>query len=195
MPRKPRELVDGGIYHVFNRGNDKMVLFRSPGDFLYFLSELRISLEKYPSDLFHYCVMSNHFHLLLRVREGRSLGRVMHRLQLNYARYFVKKYGFAGHVFGQRFHSPRIPEDSYYLQCGRYIERNPVKAGLAERPADYPYSSSRYYCQGGEDALVTPNIFYEGLAGTAEGRRQAYQDFVGQDEPYAALLDSALSHV
>jgi len=121
MPRKVRELVEGGIYHVYNRGNDRRSLFREESDFEIFRQRLLQAKEKFDLQIYHYCLMSNHFHLLVRVEKGEDLPRFMHALQLNYARYFKRKYRTVGHVFQERFRSPRIPEESYYLQCGRYI--------------------------------------------------------------------------
>ncbi len=123
MPRKPRELVDGGIYHVFNRGNDRRQLFGEPEDYQRFLGDLQRGLTERAAALYHYCLMPNHFHLLLQVQQAPDLPTLMHRLQLGYARYFKKTRAFTGHVFQERFRSPRIAAESYYLQCGRYIVR------------------------------------------------------------------------
>lgn len=119
----------------------------------------------------------------------------MHRTQLAYARYFKKKYKFMGHVFQERFRSPRIPEESYYLQCGRYIERNPVKAGLVKDAAGYPWSSAAYYALGEPDALITPNLYYAGMGASTAERQENYQKFLSMDEPYGAIVDQALTRV
>ncbi len=195
MPRTPRELVDGGIYHVFNRGNDRRQLFGEPEDYRCFLNHLRRGLADRPGALYHYCLMPNHFHLLLAVQHGEDLPALMHRTQLAYARYFKKTRAFTGHVFQERFRSPRIAEESYYLQCGRYIERNPVKAHLVAQAADYPYASARYYALGQPDPLVTPNPYYEAMGQVAEERQQRYREFLALEEPYAPMLDAALTHV
>ncbi|MBI2167363.1 MAG: transposase [Candidatus Omnitrophica bacterium] len=195
MPRKPRELVNEGIYHLFNRGNDRRNLFQEAPDFHHFLSLLLQAAKKYPSEIFHYCLMTNHFHLLVRIARGEDLPPFMHLVQLGYARYFKKKYGFVGHVFQERFRSPRIPEESYYLQCGRYIERNPVSARLVKDPWDYPYSSAPFYASGETDPLVTPNLYYEGMATDSEERRRRYREFLSAEEPYAGMIDKALVKV
>jgi len=195
MPRKVRELLDGGIYHIFNRGNDRRKLFQDPEDFRYFLNQLNHAKEELKAVLYHYCLMTNHFHLLLQVVEGGSLPRLMHRAQLAYARYFKKKYKFMGHVFQERFRSPRIPEESYYLQCGRYIERNPVKAGLVKDATEYIWSSAAYYAHGRPDPLVTPNLYYNGMGVSSTERQDNYQKFLSIDEPYSAIVDQALTRV
>ena len=165
MPRRPRELVDGAIYHVFNRGNDRRILF------------------------------SDHFHLLLKIQKRGDLAKLMHQVQLAYARYFKKTRAFVGHIFQERFRSPRIYEESYYLQCGRYIERNPVKANLVETAAEYVYSSAPFYVLGTKDSLLTPNPYYTQMGKTEKERRQRYQEFLSLDEPYAQMLDTALVKV
>jgi putative transposase len=81
MPRKPREFVDGGIYHVFNRGNNRGSLFRSEGDFDCFLKLIILAKEKYSIQIFHYCLMTNHFHFLLQTKVKDGLPEFMHWLQ------------------------------------------------------------------------------------------------------------------
>ena len=193
MPRRVRELLDEGIYHVFNRGNDKMNLFLEHGDYVYFLKQWGRLKKELRFELYHYCLMSNHFHFLLKVNLGHDLVTLMHRVQLSYACYFKKKYDFVGHVFQERFRSPRIAEDSYYLQCGRYIERNPVKAGLVKEATDYLFSSASFYGLGISNELVTPNIFYLEMEENAERRQQQYREFLKMEEPYCGIIETALA--
>lgn len=192
MTRKARELVNGGIYHVFNRGNDKMDLFRDPMDFRCFRNRLWKIKQALGFQIFHYCLMTNHFHFLLRVLKGSDLPSLMLRLQLSYALYFKKKYEFVGHVYQERFRSPRIAEDSYYLQCGRYIEQNPIQAGLVKEPWTYGYSSAAFYVKGQPDDLVTPNIFYEEMGRSPEERKKNYKNYLMLDDPYAEMIQTAL---
>lgn len=195
MPRKVRELEDGGIYHVFNRGNDRRNLFQDEEDYQFFLSRLLLVKQEFGSEIYHYCLMTNHFHMLMRIKKGNDLSKLMHRSQLAFARYFKKKYEFIGHVFQERFRSPKIHEESYFLQCGRYIERNSVRAGLVKDPWQYPYSSARFYGLGKTDSLVTPNPYYEELGSSDEERKTAYRKFLSIEEPYGAIVDLALTKV
>ena len=158
MPRKPREFVAGGIYHVFNRGNNRRALYEECADFECFMGLLKCAQERERVVIFHYCLMTNHYHLLIRSEEAESLPKFMHWVQLGYARYYKKKHKTTGHVFEERYRSPRIPEESYYLQCGRYIERNPLKAKIVQSAEDYPYSSAKYYVAGKRDLLLTENL-------------------------------------
>jgi putative transposase len=195
MPRKPRELLDGGIYHVFNRGNDRRQLFGEEADYRCFLNYLSTACQLYRAEIYHYCLMPNRYHLLLRISKGSDLAVLMHRLQLAYARYFKKTRGYVGHVFQERYRSPRIVEESYYLQCGRYIERNPVRAELVKEAWEHPYSSARFYVLGDRDSLVTTNLYYNELGQTEAERRQRYNEFLRLEEPYTAVLDEALKKV
>jgi len=195
MPRTPRELVDEGVYHLFNRGNNRRNLFQEKEDFQAFLQELFKAKTKFNAALYHYCLMTNHYHLLLQIPRGEDLPRLMHQVQLSYARYFKKKYSFIGRLFQERFRSPRIPGESYYLQCGRYIERNPVKAGLVQKAWDSPYSSAAFYALGSRDPLITPNLYYEETGRSEEERRANYQKFLSLDEPYGEIIEGALTRV
>lgn len=195
MPRKPRELTDQGIYHLFNRGNNRKDLFCEENDFQVFLYELSRAKNKFSCSIYHYCLMTDHYHLLVRISKGEDLPRFMHQVQLAYARHFKKKYEFLGHVFQERFRSPRIAEESYYLQCGRYIERNPVKAGIARHPWEYPYSSAGYYALGLPDPLVTPNLYYKSMGNFEDERRKSYREFLSMAEPYDAMVDKVLVQV
>ncbi|MBI3306367.1 MAG: transposase [Candidatus Omnitrophica bacterium] len=192
MPRKPREFVDGGIYHIFNRGNDRRKIFLDNKDFECFLNMAGCALEKYPIEIFHYCLMPNHFHFLLKSRAKEGLPAFMHWLQLGYVRYFKKKYETTGHVFEERFKCPRIAEESYYLQCGRYIERNPVKAEMASQAWDYPYSSAAYYAEGREDRLITSNLYYFEMGLHNKDRQQNYKKFLLIEDPYVPMIDTQL---
>ena len=142
MPRKARELVDSGIYHVYSRGNNRQKLFRSGDDYAKYRLLLSEGGSKYRAEIFHYCLMTNHVHLLMRIKDQHDLGKIMHRTQLCYTKYYKKQYRYIGHLYQGRFRSPRIKEESYYLQCGRYIERNPVNAGMVIKAEEYPYSSA-----------------------------------------------------
>jgi putative transposase len=192
MPRKPREFIDQGIYHVFNRGNNRKEIFRTEADFHSFLTLLSEAQAKCAIEVFHYCLMTNHYHLLVRTATKEALPRYMHWVQLSYARYFKKQYHTTGHLFEERFRSPRIAQESYYLQCGRYIERNPVKSGQVQTAWDYPYSSASYYALGREDTLLTPNLYYLEMGTTANERQKNYQRFLILEEPYAPMIDNQL---
>ncbi len=192
MPRRPRVLVDGGIYHVFNRGNNRHDLFCDQEDAGIFLSYLYEIKQELGASIYHYCLMTNHFHFLMKVERGEDLSKVMHRAQLGYARYFKRKYKFVGHVFQERFRSPLIDREAYYLQCGRYIERNPVKADMVKNAWDYEWTSATYYALGEKDGMITPNPYYEGMGKDAASRQESYRSFLAIEDAYSKLIDEAL---
>ena len=184
MPRAKRALLDLGIYHVFNRGNNGLDIFNDSDDFCMFSRLLNESKNEFNVQIFHYCLMRNHFHLLLQIPHWDTLPKFMHKIQLTYARFFKKKLDFTGHLFQNRYRSPLIPEESYYLECGRYIERNPIKAGLVSDPSQYKWSSAKYYTRGLSDPIVTPNSYYLEIGQTPEERKIQYQKFLLIDDPY-----------
>lgn len=193
MPRKSRELVDGGIYHVYSRGNNFQKLYRQREDCQIFLQLIQKTKTTFLFDVFHYCLMPNHYHLLLKIMRGDDLPRIMHSVLLSYTRYYKKAYGFKGHVFASRFRSPLIQEESYYLQCGRYIERNPVKAGIVKDVWEYECSSAGHYAFGRRDDLITDNPYYLQTGRTLEERQNAYRKFVSLEEPYDEMINKGLN--
>ena len=106
-----------------------------------------------------------------------------------YARYYKKKYKRTGHVFEDRFKHFHIETEAYLLECGRYIERNPVRAKMVEDPKNYRWSSHSYYGLGAENGLVTENILYKGLGSTEEERREVYREYVLTPRAYEMIVD------
>jgi putative transposase len=192
MGRKPRAESESGLYHIIIRGNNKHWLFREDEDFKAFEAFLSEYLERYGILLFHYCLMSNHVHLLVRSEPASSLGRMMHGIQRSYHHYYRRKYTFFGHLFQGRYRSLPIDKDSYLLECGRYIERNPVRAGLVEDPSAWHYSSYRIYSEGQEKSFVGYDPSYLGLAPEAEERQKIYRKYTEQARVYEELVEKQL---
>jgi len=153
MPRGARILSESGYYHVVNRGIGRQILFEDEEDHTRFLETLRRYLKEEPFELIAYCLMENHFHLLLHTEE--NLERIMKRLSCSYAYYFNEKYEREGHLFQDRFRSEPITDDTYLLAAVRYIHNNPLKAGICSRE-EYPWSSWHEYT--GQPDLVTTEI-------------------------------------
>jgi putative transposase len=151
MPRKPRILLDGGFYHVLTRGNDKRRLFRDKRDHIFFLDTIRRYLVKFEIRIVHYCLMPTHLHFLARLDDAGDLPKFMQGILQVYADYFKRKYNSCGYVFQNRYKSLLIESEGYLLECGRYIERNPLRAGLVENIADYPWSSFSFYANGNKE--------------------------------------------
>ena len=192
MPRKPRPLVDGGYYHLIARGNNRLFLFEIPEGFQTFKGLLKKSKEKHPWKLSHYCLMANHIHLLGQIEKGPELPKLMQLLLFEYSRWYRKKTGYVGHLWQGRYKSLWIIEESYFLECGRYIERNPLRAEIVQRTEDYPWSSYRHYALGEKDPLIDDDPYYAQLGPDPTTRQQRYQEFVRTAGPYDRLVDQTL---
>ncbi len=192
MPRKPRQLLDGAYYHLIARGNNRRFVLAVPEGFQTFTQLLADAKAKYPWRLFHYCLMSNHVHLLGHLTHGADLPKLMQYLLFEYSRWYRKTINYVGHLWQGRYKSPLIDRDSYLLECGRYIERNPLCAGLVERAEDYRWSSYRYYALSALDPLIDEDPYYSTLGPTAAIRQQRYREFVQLDGPYDKLVDQVL---
>ena len=185
-------LEDVGIYHVYSRGNNKRWLFREDEDFKKFEDLISEYLECYDVVLSHYCLMSNHVHMLVCSEPVSSLGRMMHGIQRSYHHYYRRKYTFFGHLFQGRYRSLPINKESYLLECGRYIERNPVRAGLVDDPAAWHYSSYRMYSEGKAEPFASYDPAYLGLASTDHERQRIYREYTEQTRAYEELVEKQL---
>lgn len=138
-----REVSNTKVYHVILRGNAKQDIFLDKQDYLKFLKELDRTKEKYQYDLYAYCLMTNHVHMLLYDKE-EMLGKIIQSITISYSTYFNNKYERVGHLFQNRFLSKKVETQEYLLNVCRYIHENPVKAGLATID-DYMWSSYQEY--------------------------------------------------
>ena len=144
MPRKARKQAESGIYHVMLRGIDRQLIFEDSEDYLRFLDIVQECRELCGFQLYAYCLMGNHVHLLLKVQEG-NLETIFKRIGGRYVYYYNVKYQRVGHLFQDRFKSEPVEDDAYFLTVLRYIHQNPVKARLCSRVEDYPFSSVAEY--------------------------------------------------
>lgn len=151
MPRRARRIAGSGIYHVMLRGVNRDSIFLEDEDFERFLAALARAKEASGCQVFAYCLMTNHVHLVVRALE-EPIGLVVKRLGVRYSGWFNRKYGRVGHLFQDRFRSEPVEDDAYLVTLLRYVWNNPVEAGLVERPENYRWSSRRLL--GQESALV-----------------------------------------
>jgi putative transposase len=177
MPRTARLVFPNAALHITARGNNCQDLFLRDEDKHRYLSLLRSLKEENDISIFHYCIMTNHIHLIAWLNAKSSLAKFMKQLNLSYFAYFKKAYSYFGHLWQGRFKSNIIDTDSYLLQCGKYIELNPVRAGMVSLPQQYAFSSYRYYAQGSSDPIVTPSPAYLSLSNLPEARRKHYLEF------------------
>ena len=144
MARQLRIEYPGAFYHVFSRGNQKQPIFLSDEDRCYFLNCLRNAWERFGVIVHVYCLMPNHFHLILETPHG-DLSRIMHFLVTSYTVYFNKKYERTGHLFQGRYRSILIEVVSYARRLSCYIHLNPVRSRIVDKPEFFPWSSYGYY--------------------------------------------------
>lgn len=155
-----------------------MKVFREDADYLYFLEQIyRFKLEL-PFDLFHYCLMPNHTHMLIKTKNAKDFSTFMKKLNLAYFHYFRRKYGWVGHFWQDRFKSQPVGKDDYFIQCGKYIELNPVRKNLVDDPSKYLYSSFKHYATGDINRLITDDLFCEGLGMNKSERQKQYSKLV-----------------
>ena len=144
MARYPRAEVEGGLYHVIARGNNRQVIFHDEEDFKKFLSILSVQKAKLGFYLYAFCLMSNHFHLLIE-RQAEPVGRIMLRLLTGYSQYYNRKYRKVGHVFQGRHKAILCQADRYLGELVRYIHLNPLRARMVRKAERYPWSSQKAY--------------------------------------------------
>lgn len=190
MPRSARNLIDNGYYHIVTRGLDRRRLFRYKNDYELFLDTTVTYLKQYKVYILHYCLMPNHLHFLIKALVASDVQKFMQLILQVYAAHFRKKYNTVGFIFQNRYKSRLINNEAYLLECARYIERNPVRAGIAQGALDYSWSSYLYYAKGTVDKIVTlDNPLYINMAETEAERRKVYSSFVSQQRPYDDIVD------
>ncbi|MBX9791948.1 MAG: transposase [Pirellulales bacterium] len=143
MPRTARASRANWCYHVLNRGNAQQQVYHKDGDYLAFLNLIDSACERVPMRVLGWCLMPNHFHLLLWPRGDGDLGRWMQWLLTSHVRRYHRHHGGSGHVWQGRFKAFPIQQDDHLRTVLRYVERNPLRAGLVARSRDWPWSSLR----------------------------------------------------
>ena len=188
MPRPLRPIDDGLIYHVINRGNNRQDIFHKPADFQAFLAALADLKDRKPFELFGYCLLNNHFHLLLRPK-GATTSRIMQSLLVSHTQRYHRHYRSGGHIWQGRFKSPVIQNDEHLLAVLRYIKANPLRAALVQRAEEYPWSSYRAHGLGEMNELVDRLITYEDLSPLPKVRARKWAEKVHRPMD-AAVLDA-----
>ena len=171
---KKRIRYPGAIYHIMGRGNRHMDIFTDEEDREYFLALLEDINGKYPFVIHSYCLMTNHYHILIETKEN-EIWHIMQRLLLNYTKYYNRKYNKDGHLFKGRYKACIVENDEYFLQTSRYIHLNPVRAKMIGYPQDYKWSSYKTMI-GMEDQRIVEREKI--LSYFKKPREQEYQRFV-----------------
>lgn len=140
MPRYPRNYSNTSFFHVMTQGINKSYIFDNEDDIKYYIDKMEQLTKEQNVKIMAYCIMSNHAHILLEAKKLEELSKYMQRLNTSYGRYYNKKYDKVGFVFRDRYKSEGIYSEKQLYNCIKYIANNPVKAGICEEPAEYPYS-------------------------------------------------------
>jgi len=177
MARKPRIHYPGAVYHVILRGNTGQALFFRGNDRHRFYQLLGEAQEKYGHRIHAFCLMRNHIHLALQVREV-SLSRIMQNLSQRYTIWMNRRQRRTGHLFQGRYKAILIDADAYLLELVRYVHLNPVRAGIVKCPEDYAWSSHRAYVGQEKIPWLTTDWVLAQFSEERKLARRRYQEFI-----------------
>ena len=175
MARLPRLNPPGVAQHIIQRGNNRQPCFTREKDYSSYLEWLDHYAREYGLAIHAYVLMTNHVHILATPRDEESASKTMQSLGRKYVRYFNWAHDRTGTLWEGRFRSCLVENERYLLECYRYIELNPVRAGLVADPADYRWSSHRINAVGENGFGVVPHPEYLGLGRTLTERRASYR--------------------
>lgn len=186
MPYRSVKFVADAYYHLYNRGNNFQPIFFERENYLYFLRQLRKHLTAEAAEIIAYCLMPNHYHLLVHLKAD-DLSDRMQAFALAYTKAVNKRYGRAGSLFQGHFKAIHVDRDEYLLHLSRYIHLNPVAAGLSKCPEDWEFSSYPEYVGLRRGALPKPAIVLSQFPSTG-----AYRQFV---EAYQSEDRKVIAHL
>ena len=181
MPRIARVTAVGYPHHITQRGNNKSVVFFDDDDRRFYLAMLKRYAESWGLELWAYCLMSNHVHLLAVPEHDYSLARGIGGVNLVYTQYVNRKYKQSGRLWQNRFFSTVVEKDRYLWAVARYIERNPVRAGIVHEADAYAWSSCRAHVRG------TANAYLRGRAWLQDSERSSYRALFREGDTEADL--------
>ena len=194
MARQPRIDLAGIAQHLIQRGNNRQACFFTDDDRRHYLKWLHEAAGKYGGFVHAYVLMTNHVHLLATGAEKGALGQMMQSLGRRYVRYANSRYRRTGTLWEGRYRSSLIESDRYLLACYRYIELNPVRAGIVTLPGKFRWSSFNRNAYGRKDGLITPHATYLSLGKTDAARFAAYRRLF-QDAIDSNDIDTIRDHV
>lgn len=174
--RRPHRYCPAGFpVHIIQRGNNRTDCFRSDYDMAAYINRLRDASQKYQIDIHAWVLMPNHVHLLVTPICDSGVSRMMQSLGRHYVRDFNRRHGRSGTLWEGRFRSSLVQAEDYFMICQRYIELNPVRAGLVSDPAKYHWSSHRTNAYGEKSSICKPHEVYLALGRTEDSRLSAYR--------------------
>jgi len=192
MPRRARFCPAGYPAHVIQRGNNRPAIFTCDADLAAYAHWLADGAERFEVAVHGWAFMTNHVHLLVTASTDTGLSKLMQFLGRLYVRQFNYTYTRSGTLFEGRFKSSLVQEDHYLLTCLRYIELNPLRAGMVTDPGDYRWSSYGAHAFGVHARLWTPHPLYLGLGNNQKARQQGWRELI--KEPLDVEVLSRIRH-
>lgn len=193
MPRRPRIHLAGVPLHIVQRGHNRDACFFSDDDHPAYRRWLGEALKESGCALHAYALMTNHVHLLLTPPQPQDVPKLIISLGRRSVQYINKTYRRTGTLWDSRYKSSLVQEDNYLLLCQRYIELNPVRAGMVDDPAHYRWSSYRANALGQSDMLISPHPLYTAMAVGDESRRENYRALFRHQIDSGAIADIRLA--
>jgi len=176
MSRKPRFLLPGVPQHIIQRGHNREPCFYVQADYRRYQENLLEAAEKNQASIHAYVLMTNHVHLLVTPHQPHSITHLMQDLGRKFVRYINDTYRRTGSLWEGRFKASLVDSETYLLTCMRYIEMNPVRAGMTQHPGEYRCSSYAANAAGCSDALIQPHPLYQSLGVSENERQHAYRE-------------------
>lgn len=180
MARLPRFILPGYPQHVIQRGNNRQPILFDEDDYWFLWNKMHEAAGKFSCDVHAYVLMPNHFHLVLTPWQDDGIGKLMQFVGRYYVQHVNNRYQRTGTLWEGRYRATLMDPSAFLLVAQRYVELNPVRAGLVRKPGDYAWSSYGSNTVGKEDALVTPHAEYKRLGRSLKARRAAYLETFGQ---------------
>jgi putative transposase len=195
MPRKPRFYQPGMSVHAFQRGHNKAPVFFNDEDYLVYLRFLKESADACGCMVHAYVLMTNHVHLLVTPETSTAISRLFQAVGRHFVPYMNKAYQRRGSLWEGRHKGNIIESEAYFLSCMRYIEMNPVRAGMVDHPAKYRWSSYAANAQGVDNAVIQVHEQSLALGNAPEVRQAAYRGLfeIKSDDNELAIIRASLN--
>jgi len=181
MPRRTRMFIPDIPVHIVQRGHNRDPCFLADQDFLYYKEALGEGLHRYNGSLHAYCLMTNHVHLLITPQDKDSIPRIIQHVARQYTLHFNRNYRRSGTLWEGRYKASLVNTEDYLLCCYKYIELNPVSAGMESAPEEYQWSSYKCNASSTSDKLITAHPIYLGLGTSNKDRKEHYQSLFNLD--------------
>ena len=174
MSREARQFSKTGLYHILFRGMNHCHLFEEEKDYEKFLETLKKVQDEMNYEIYAYCLMSNHVHIILRESTLRDITKIMRKILTKYAGWFNRKYKRSGSLIANRYKSEAVENDKYIISLVRYIHQNPIKAGMVFEIEQYNWSSYKEYIGEGKEGITSTDFILEMMS---ENRNNALDMF------------------